>query len=303
MKIQDIFKLSINQIILLLASKNIIKMTDKSFLKLTYKEKMKQQLNIENPQTFNEKLQWLKLYDRKDIYTDIVDKCKVKGYVAEIIGEEYIIPTLGVYNNFNEIDFDKLPNQFVIKCTHDSGGLIIVKDKSKLDIKQTRKKINKCLKRNFYYYGREWPYKNVKPRIIVEKILNLNEGKKELVDYKFWCFNGKPKLCLICTDRQINLKETFYDMDWNLLNLKRPNHDIDETIEKPINFELMKELSQKLSKDISFVRVDFYEVNGRVYFGELTFYPASGFNRFEPEKWDYILGNMLDIERNSNEKI
>ena len=184
---------------------------DKMYLKMKFRLKMNKKLDLNQPKTFNEKLQWLKLNDRKDIYTIMVDKYEVKKYVANIIGEEHIIPTIGIYDKFDNIDFDKLPNQFVIKCTHDSGGLVIVKDKSKINIDKIRKKINKHLKRDYYFLGREWPYKNVQPRIIVEKYMS-NNGK-ELEDYKIHNFNGNPKLILVCKDRYTNvgLTEDFFD--------------------------------------------------------------------------------------------
>ena len=270
------------------------KIPDYIYLKLIYRVQMHEKLNLINPQTFNEKLQWLKLYDRKKVYTTMVDKYEVKEYVANIIGEKYIIPTLGIYNSFNEINFKELPNQFVIKCTHDSGGGVIVKDKSNLNIKLAKKKINKCLKKNYFYNGREWPYKNVKPKIIIEKLLEYDTNK-ELLDYKFFCFNGNVKVILVCSDRATNLKETFFNKDWKRLDLKRKNHEVDLRIQKPDNLKKMIELSERLAKNISFIRVDFYNINGKIYFGELTFYPASGLEKFEPEKWDVKLGEWIKL--------
>ena len=285
-----------------LSNRGINLLNDKTYLKIRYYATFKKFLNLKNPQTFNEKLQWLKLNDRKDIYTKMVDKYEAKSYVSKIIGNKYIIPTLGIYNNFDEIDFNKLPNQFVIKCTHDSGGLVIVTDKSKLDIKKAKKKINKSLKRNYYYLGREWPYKNVKPRIIVEKYMKDNKDTS-MRDYKFFCFNGNPYCILLCNDRNTELKETFFDLNWKILPFKRPNHSIDTNIEKPHNLDKMIEFSKKLSLNIPFLRVDFYEINGNLYFGELTFYPAGGFSKFEPEEWDLKLGNLIDLNLVSkNEK-
>jgi len=285
-----------------LSNRGINLFNDKTYLKIRYFATFKKILNLQTPQTFNEKLQWLKLNDRKDIYTKMVDKYEAKSYVSKIIGNKYIIPTLGIYNNFDEIDFNKLPNQFVIKCTHDSGGLVIVTDKSKLDIKKAKKKINKSLKRNYYYLGREWPYKNVKPRIIVEKYMKDNKDTS-MRDYKFFCFNGNPYCILLCNDRNTELKETFFDLNWKILPFKRPNHSIDTNIEKPHNLDKMIEFSKKLSLNIPFLRVDFYEINGNLYFGELTFYPAGGFSKFEPEEWDLKLGNLIDLNLVSkNEK-
>ena len=271
---------------------------DKQYLKLKYRIVFGKKLNLDRPETFNEKLQWLKLHDRKDIYSVMVDKYEVKKYVANKIGEEYIIPTLGVYDEFNDIRFEKLPEQFVIKCTHDSGGLVIVKDKNKLNINEAKSKIDKCLRRNYFYHGREWPYKNVKPRIIVEKYMN-SLGSDSAIDYKFFCFNGKPEIVLACSDRfsKTGLKETWFDSEWNLLPVTEGGHDIDKKMQKPEKFSEMKKLAEMLAKDIAFVRVDFYEFNKKVYFGEITFFPASGFERFDPEDWNEKLGSLIDLSK------
>lgn len=269
---------------------------DKLYLKILYKCRVGKKINLKEPITFNEKLQWLKLYDRKDIYTTMVDKYEVKEYVANMIGEDYIIPTLGVYDKFEDIDFDKLPNQFVLKCTHDSGGIIICKDKEKFDVDNAKKIINKHLKNNYYYWGREWPYKNVKPRIIIEPYME-DKKYKELVDYKIMCFNGKAKMEFTCTERfsQGTLKVTFFDLEWNKLPFERKYKASDKKIEKPVNFKKMIELSEKLSKDITFVRIDWYEINGKLYFGEMTFYPGSGCEKFYPEEWDYNVGKLMKL--------
>lgn len=277
-------------------------LSDEKYLKLKYYIYFNKKLDLDNPKTFNEKMQWLKLYNREDIYTTMVDKYEVKKYVSKIIGEEYIIPTIGIYNKFEDIDFENLPDQFVIKCTHDSGGIVICKSKKDLNIAKTKKIINKYLKRKYYCIHREWPYKNVKPRIIIEKYVE-DKNNKSMRDYKFFCFNGEAKYCLVCSDRETELKETFFDLNWNKTEFKRPNHDIDLTIEKPKNYDLMIQLANTLSKNILFVRIDFYEINGQVYFGEITFYPASGFTKFEPEEWDYKLGKLINLEKvNIDEK-
>jgi len=264
--------------------------SDEKHLRRLYKIRVGKKLNISNPQTFNEKLQWLKLYDRKDIYTTMVDKYEVKKYVSDIIGEQYIIPTLGIYERFDDIIFDDLPNQFVIKCTHDSGGVFVVKDKNNIDLKKIKKFINKHLKKNYYYPCREWPYKNVVPRILVEKYM-----KSDLNDYKFFCFNGKPKYCLVCSERNIKLKETFFDLNWNIVPFKRKDYSVDNKIIRPEKLDLMIELAKKLSCNVPFLRVDFYEIDGVVYFGELTFYPANGLSRFDPDEWDYKLGQLIEL--------
>ena len=269
---------------------------DEVFLKLNYEYVFDKKLNLDNPKTFNEKIQWLKLNDRKDIYTTMVDKYEVKKYVSDIIGEDYIIPTLGVYDTFNEIDFDNLPSSFVIKCTHDSGGLVIVKDKDNFNKKKARKIIDKSLKKNFYYKSREWPYKNVKPRIIIEPYLE-DKVYNELRDYKFFCFNGKVKLMFIASNRQGegDTYFDFFDDKFKHLNIKNV-HPMNPSIpDKPKGFDKMKELTKILSKDNRMMRVDFYEVNGKIYFGELTLYHWSGFSPFTPEEWDEKIGKFITL--------
>ena len=254
-------------------------------------------MDIDNPTTFNEKLQWLKLHDRKPEYTQMVDKYEAKKYVAEKIGEQYIIPTLGVWDKFDEIDFDSLPNQFVLKCTHDSGGLVVCRDKSKLDFDLVKKKISKSLKQNYFWRGREWPYKNVKPRIIAEKY--MEDGENEcLTDYKFFCFGGEPKFMYRSMDKAKDPRTDFFDMDYNRLNMRMrdPNSDIIQ--QKPENFEKMKELSRILSVGIPHLRVDFYEIGGKIYFGELTFYHCGGFAKVYPEEWMNILGDWITLPIN-----
>ena len=274
-------------------------MPDKQYLQLKYKLVMKKKLNLQNPQTYNEKIQWLKLYDRNPKYTDMVDKYEAKKYVANLIGEEYIIPTIGIYDTYKDINFDELPNEFVIKPTHTSGDVFICKDKSTLDYKLLQKKVEKWLKRRYFYLHREWPYKNIKPRLIIEKFME-DKKKKELIDYKFFCFNGEPKIMFIATDRQNKNTETcfdFYDMEFKHLNIINGHPNSKATINRPLNFELMKELAQKLSRRISHVRVDFYEVDGKVYFGELTFTHWSGLVPFQPEEWDKKIGDMIDLPK------
>ena len=270
---------------------------DKVFLQLLYWPRFGKRLDLKHPKTYNEKLQWLKLYDRKPIYTTMVDKYAVKQYVAERIGEDYIIPTLGVWEKFDDIDFDTLPDQFVLKCTHDSGGLVICRSKKDLDIDAARNKIEKCLKRNYYWNGREWPYKNVKPRILAETYME-DTATKELRDYKFFCFNGEAKMMFLATDRHKGkeaLKFDFYDMNFNRLPFERGYPSSNRAIEKPETFDEMRKLSEKLSQGIPHVRVDFYEVDGKNYFGELTFSPGNGVERFEPEEWDYTCGSWIKL--------
>lgn len=270
-------------------------MSDETYLRMIYRIKMGKQLNLDTPQSYNEKLQWLKLYDRRPEYTMMVDKYAVKEYVKGIIGKEHIIPTLGVWERFKDIDFNSLPKQFVLKCTHDSGGLVIVTDKSKLNIAKARKKINHCLKHNYYWGLREWPYKNMKPRIIAEQFM-VDESGTELKDYKFFCFDGEPKALFIATDRSNSNEETkfdFFDMDFNHLPFTNGHPNSTKEIKRPDGFEEMKQIAAKLSKDIPHVRVDLYNIKGHIYFGEVTFSHWSGFTPFVPEEWDYTFGSWI----------
>lgn len=271
-------------------------MSDERFLKKEYYLAMGKTLNLNTPKTFNEKLQWLKLYNRKPQYTMMVDKYAVKQYVANKIGSQYIIPTLGVWNHFDEIDFDELPNQFVLKCTHDSGGIVICKDKLKLDKRAAKQKLEYYLKRKYYYVHREWPYKNVKPRIIAEKYMS-NDNGEDLNDYKLMCFNGQVKATFVCSDRfsEDGLKVTFYDTNWKRMPFERHYPASKTDIARPKTYDEMLILAEKLAFQIPFVRVDFYEVHGRVYFGELTFFPGSGYEEFTPEEWDKKLGDWINL--------
>lgn len=272
------------------------KLSDEIYLKRKFKAHLGKKLNLENPKTFNEKLQWLKLYDRKSKYTTMVDKYNVKKYVADIIGEKYIIPTLGVWNHFDEIDFDKLPNQFVLKCTHDSGGIVICRDKSKLDITVAKKKLEQSLKHNYYWSGREWPYKNVKPRIIAEKYLS-DVQTNDLYDYKFFCFGGEVRCFKVDFNRFIEHHANYYDKEGNILKFGEAELSpiYDKKIKMSKNIGKMVELAEKLTVQQAFLRADFYDSNGKIYFGELTFFPASGFGKFTSEYWDLKLGEWLQL--------
>lgn len=300
-KINTFFKLLKTPIKLIppLASKGLLNwMTDKSLLKLMYKSRMGKSLDLDNPKSYNEKLQWLKLYDRNSMYTKLVDKYEVRSHIAETIGKEYLIPLYGVWENPDEIDFDSLPDQFVLKCTHDSGSVIICDDKSKLDKNRVKKKLKKALRFNFYYHGREWPYKNVKPRIIAEKYMLNAEGSAELTDYKWFCFDGIAKAMFIATDRQTPREETkfdFFDMEFRHLPFTNGHPNATRVIEKPASFALMRELAERVSQDIPHVRVDFYEADGQVYFGEMTFYHWNGMTPFQPEEWDNIFGSWIQL--------
>lgn len=273
-------------------------MSDEEYLKRKWKAVMGKELDLDNPQTFNEKLQWLKLYDRKPEYTTMVDKYAVKKYVADKIGEQYIIPTLGVWEHFDDINFDKLPDQFVLKCTHDSGGLVICRDKSKFDKKAARTKINRSLGKNYYYSGREWPYKNVPPRIIAEKYMKDSETNSSLNDYKFLCFEGQPRIIEVHGNRFTDkYYQDFYNINWTKSHITQGS--VSNTIlPKPLNFNKMIEFSKVLSKGVYHLRVDWYEINGRLYFGELTFYDGSGFQLFDKNEYDMLLGGLIKLPEN-----
>lgn len=273
--------------------------SDENYVKWKYYLNFHKRLHLDNPQTYNEKLQWLKLYDQHDEYTQMVDKYEAKKYVASIIGEEYIIPTYGLYDSFEEIDFASLPQQFVLKCTHNSGGVFVCKDKAVFDIDGARKQVNKWLKKNPYWKNREYPYKNVKPRIIIEQYME-DESGYELKDYKFFCFNGIAKYIFVASDRGKDNEETkfdFYDIEWNLLPFTNGHPNSNKMMKKPENYDKMVEISERLSQGIPHVRVDLYNINGHIYFGELTFFHWSGLVPFVPEKWDYIFGDSLVLPR------
>lgn len=272
-------------------------MPDDLYIKLIYRANIRNKLNLENPITFNEKLQWLKINDRNTLYTKLADKYEVREYVKERIGEEYLIPLLGIYDNFDDIDFDSLPTQFVLKTTHDSGGVVICKDKSKFEIKKARQKINKSLDRNYYYTGREWQYKNIKPRIICEKYM-IDENDNILKDYKFYCFNGEIKCILVVSEREKNTKLDFFDenfkiMPFNKFGYENSNSDIN----KPENLEEMMNIVRALSKGMIHVRIDLYEDKGKIFFGEFTFHDFSGIKKFEPEQYDELFGNWIDLSK------
>lgn len=271
---------------------------DEEYIKKIFKLEMGYALDLENPKTFNEKLQWLKLHYHNPECVTMVDKYLSKQYVAERIGEEYVVPLYGVWDSFDEIDFGSLPEQFVLKTTHDCGGVVICRDKSTFDKNQAKKFLEQHLRHEYFYHCREWPYKHVKPRIIAERFMKDSEGQAEegLTDYKFFCFNGEPKAMFIATDRARKDTETkfdFFDMDFNHLPFTNGHPNSDKPIEKPRQFELMIELAQKLSKDIPHVRVDFYESEGNIYFGELTFFHWGGLVPFEPEEWDMRFGEWI----------
>lgn len=273
-----------------------------AFLKRMYKINMGKELNLTDPINYTEKLQWLKLYDHRPEYTTMVDKYEVKKYVADRIGKQYVIPLLGVWDSADEIDFDVLPDKFVLKTTHDSGALVICKDKSKLDVKAAKKRLNHFLGRRYYDCNREWPYKNVKPRIIAEQYME-DSTHKELRDYKFFTFGGVPKVLYIAQGRGKGEPTVadFFDMNFNHLPFTIDHDMADVPPEKPVCFEEMKRLAAILSEGTPQLRVDFYEVDGRVYFGEMTFFHCSGMEAFHPEEWDKTFGDWVVLPQKNGE--
>lgn len=271
-------------------------MSDEEYLSRKYQLYFGQKLDLQNPQTFNEKLQWLKLYNRKPEYTVMVDKYKVREYIAQELGEEYLIPLLGVWDNPDEIDFDALPNQFVLKCNHNSGlGMCICKDKSELDISKVKVELRKGLKQDYYLTGREWPYKDVPRKIIAEKYMEDVSG--DLKDYKFYCFNGEMKFVMINSDRNTSrpTRADYFDRDFNWLDFTWGYSHAEVHPKKPEQFEKMVAIVEKLAKGLPHTRVDLYDCNGKIYFGELTFFDGSGFDKIEPLEWDYKIGKLLKL--------
>lgn len=268
-------------------------MDDETYLKIAFKIRMGERLHLDDPQTFNEKLQWLKLHDRNPLYTTMVDKHEAKQYVGGLIGEKHIIPTIGLWNSVEQIDVDQLPEQFVLKCTHDSGGLVICKDKSELNWDAVRKKLHASLKHNYYYSLREWPYKDVKPRILAEQYMQ-NGQDAHLAVYKIFCFSGEPTVIqTIQNDKTEYESIDYFNTSWERLDLRQnfPNSQV--PVSKPQTLEKMLELAKKLSQGFPFIRTDFYEINGEVYFSEFTFYSDGGMAAFHPPKWDLELGKKI----------
>lgn len=268
---------------------------DDLYLRCLFKSTMGIDLDLNHPRTFNEKLQWLKIYDRKPEYTIMVDKYAVKQYVANKIGDEYIIPALGVYDSFDEIDFEKLPDQFVLKCTHDSGSVIVCRDKKIFDKKSAKKSLETALSKNYFYPFREWPYKNVPPRIMAEKFIE-NEKGEILVVFKVMCFNGVPRIIqVIQNDKTAEETIDYFNTDWELLDIKQnfPNSKIH--LHKPPHLKEMLSLAEILSKGTHFLRVDFYEHDKHPLFSEFTFFSDAGLAKFIPDKWDLILGEYIKL--------
>lgn len=273
--------------------------SDKTYLKLLFRLTMGQKLNLKHPSTFSEKLQWLKLHDRKPEYTTLVDKYAVKDYVANVIGKDYVIPTIGVWARPEEIEWDELPDKFVLKTTHGGGGVgvVICREKARFDKVAAIDILNRSLKGDIYRGLKEWPYKNVKRRIIAEQLLESVSEDHDLPDYKFFCFNGEPKFCQVISGRSERMSIDFYDMDW----VHQPFHEpkdypfADHQHEKPAHFEMMRCMARNLAVDKPFVRIDFYEMEEHPYFGEITFYPTSGMGGFSPKEYDAVVGSMLSL--------
>lgn len=278
---------------------------DSWYLRAYYFFEMGHELNLKTPTKYSEKLQWLKIHNRKPEYVTLVDKVKVKDYVASLVGEECIIPTLGVYNSFDDIDFDKLPNRFVLKCNHDSGNVIVCKDKQRLDIDNAKKVLTDALNTDYYLRGREWPYKNIERKIIAEFFLSTQDepfyNHLGMTDFKFSCFNGMVNDVMVCLERESgDTKFYFFDKDWNLLRYNKQGKKAQEgfTIPKPDNFEKMIEIAEILSKDIPYLRVDMYNIAGRIYFGEMTFFPQSGFDTNLLPEIEVLYGNLIECPIN-----
>lgn len=287
-----------NKIILGILKDYYFLFSDKTSLKIQYRIKLGRKLNLKNPQRFSEKLQWLKLYYRKPEFTTMVDKVLAKQYVADRIGEEYIVPTYGVWEHFDDIDFDLLPQKFVLKTNHVGGGsgIIICKDKDKLNKESAKRILEPLLKRNLYHYLREWPYKNVQPRIMAEMLLEDN-GIHGLMDYKVFCCNGEPRMVKVNYDVATDYHVCWYDLDWKKIEGTTIYDPTDENVEveKPKELEKMLDLARKLSKEIPFLRVDFYCTEEKLQFGELTFFPGSGFEKFKPESFDVEIGSWISL--------
>ena len=273
-------------------------LSDADFLKKVFPKYMGYPLDLENPKTFSEKLQWLKVNYREPIQTVMVDKYEAKLFIAQRVGDQYIIPTLAVWDSVEDIDLDALPNQFVLKCTHDSGGIVICKDKSSFDFEAAKAKLSASLHRDYSRIAREWPYKDVPCRIIAEEYLS-ELGSNEILDYKMYCFHGEPKLTVVCSNRfsKTGTRMNFYDIDWEPMGIHFGHYPpLSTEFPLPVTYDEMKRLTAELSKDCPFLRVDFYEIKGCLYIGELTFFPGAGFEKFRPMSKDYELGEWLHLE-------
>ncbi len=272
---------------------------DEIYLKLFYRVVTGRKLDLKNPTLFSEKENWLKIHNRNPEYKALVNKLTVRDIVAKEIGEGHTFPILGVWNSFDEIDFNKLPNQFVLKCNHDSGGAKVIRDKRKMkadEIKKLRKHFNNRMRHDFFYAGREWPYKGMERKIFAEKMMvSDNPNEKDLTDYRFFCFNGEPKILFVGTEMSQNWRFDWFDMEFNKLDIFSIHPSAGKDISKPSLFEEMKDISRKLSKGKPFVRIDLYQIDGKIYFGEQTFFHGGGLCLFSPLEWEQKLGDWLDL--------
>ena len=278
--------------------------SDELFVKLDYFFLTHKTLNLRHPQTFNEKLSWLKLHDKHPEFSNLVDKYESKKFVAKIIGQEHIIPTFGIWEHYDDIDFGKLPNQFVLKCTHDSQSTLICKNKDSFDFNHSKDVINKGLKWNFFWSTREYPYKTVKPRIIAEQFM-VNGNDEELKDYKFYCFNGKAEYCQLIANRSTHETIDFYDREWkhqDFIGLNPHATFAKMKEQKPTNYQEMLSIADQIASKVKtpFVRIDLYNINKKIYFGEITFFPMSGVGSFRPKEWDYKLGQLIKLNQTSS---
>lgn len=270
------------------------RLSDETYLKLIYQNKLGQPLDLQHPVTFNEKLQWLKLYDHNPKYPILVDKYRMRDFVAKTIGEEYLFPLLGVWDHPEQIPWEELPNQFVLKCTHDSGGVVICRDKETVNRDLAYWKLFSAWSKNFYYQVREWPYREVCPRIIAEPLMQ-EAGCEELRDYKLMVFNGTVQYSFVCSNREKGLCVTFFDKQWQRMPFERHYPQDPHPIARPDSYEEMVRIAEQLAQGIPFVRVDFYEIDKHPYVGELTLYPGSGWEEFTPPEWDRVLGDWLTL--------
>ena len=267
---------------------------DSIYLRMVFFSKLKRKLDLSNPRSYNEKLNWLKINDRKEHYQIMVDKYEAKKYVADKIGEQYVIPTYGVWDCFEDIDFSKLPSNFVLKTTHDSGGVVLINDKNNMDIDKTKNVLEKSLKNNYYYLCREWPYKNLKHRIIAEKMITNTVPN----DYKFFMFNGKMDSVMVCTNRASGHPTfRFYDKGWNRLLYQKPELEPESNVERPENYEKMIRIAEQLSENLVHMRVDLYNIDGQIYFGELTFFDQGGFDTDITLETDLKWGELMDLDK------
>lgn len=274
---------------------------DKFYLNLLFYFRVGYRLNFKNPQTFNEKLNWMKLYYRNPLLSSLSDKYTVKEYVRKKIGGEYVVKNYGVWDSFDDIDFATLPDRFVLKTTHDQGGVVVCHDRGAFDVEGARLKLNLHLERNLFWKYREWPYKLIKPQIIAEEFLESDEN--DLNDYKFFCFDGSVKLMYIATGRNRGeVKFDFFDMDFNPVDLVQAYPRSGDNFKKPENFDDMVQIANKLSKDLPQVRIDLYNIRGKIFFGEFTFFHHGGLQPFHPKSWDYLLGSYINLSQKSEFK-